>query len=437
VVEKRSATQTLVLTDTQDDMVSAIESSNSAFTTGATTPPMPASLAPGATLSVPVTFTPTTAEEYVGAVSVTTDVGPFAASLTGYGEASTPKLRVDPGAVRFGGIAIGSSSAANVVLTNEGVGPLTFTTITAPAAPFVLLGAPAPGQTLASGASLIVGVTFAPPVGGTFASTLTISTSANSVGVYLSGTAAIPASLSLMPTDLDYGTVAVGSSTPLSFLLTNGGGVPLTITKAKPPSEGTFIATTSLPEGTDRPPMSTITETVLFQPKSTGAFEDTWVIGSSAGSGTKTVTLHGLAGDGKGLSATYFDGSTLSSATTVQRIDPTVDFDWQSNAPAPGISVPAFSVRWTGSVEPVYSENYTFETISDQGVRLWVNGVALIDDWTSHPKTTDMGTIALVAGQKYDIVIEYYNQTGTADMTLKWSSPSTPLEVIPSVFLFP
>ena len=43
----------------------------------------------------------------------------------------------------------------------------------------------------------------------------------------------------------------------------------------------------------------------------------------------------------------------------------------------PPLTADTFSARWTGQIEAPYSGTYTFYTVSDDGVRLWVNGVQL------------------------------------------------------------
>jgi len=53
------------------------------------------------------------------------------------------------------------------------------------------------------------------------------------------------------------------------------------------------------------------------------------------------------------------------------RIDPCIDFDWGEGTPDQSIGKDTYSVRWTGKVEPRYSETYTFYTVTDDGVRLW------------------------------------------------------------------
>ena len=92
--------------------------------------------------------------------------------------------------------------------------------------------------------------------------------------------------------------------------------------------------------------------------------------------GTYTIAAP-PGGTGSGLTGTYFTGSNFSG-TSVTRGDGTVDFDWGQGSPFSGISVDNFSVRWTGQVQAQFSEIYTFTTLSDDGVRLWVGGQLLV-----------------------------------------------------------
>lgn len=70
-------------------------------------------------------------------------------------------------------------------------------------------------------------------------------------------------------------------------------------------------------------------------------------------------------------------------------------------------------------------------------MRLWVSGQLLVGNWTDHPATENSGTIALTAGQRYDVRMEYYDNQGVATARLLWSSPSTMKAVIPAASLFP
>ena len=136
-----------------------------------------------------------------------------------------------------------------------------------------------------------------------------------------------------------------------------------------------------------------------------------------------------------GLKGEYFGSPNLTGLRAV-RIDPTVDFDWTGGSPDPSLGSVQFSVRWTGQVVPQFSELYTFCTMSDDGVRLWVNSQPVVDNWTDHAPTENCGTIALVGGQSSSIRMEYYQAPGAAVARLLWSSASQPKQVIPQNRLY-
>src|SRR5439155_1112541 len=132
---------------------------------------------------------------------------------------------------------------------------------------------------------------------------------------------------------------------------------------------------------------------------------------------------------GNGLTATYFDNDDLTGKS-ISRVDPTVNFDWGAGspngaiaadtfsarwtgqiqstdrrvhfnwgtaAPMSGIGADTYSVRWTGQVMAQKTEEYTFYTQSDDGVRVWVNGQKLIDNWSVHAPAENSGKIKLEA----------------------------------------
>jgi hypothetical protein len=141
-------------------------------------------------------------------------------------------------------------------------------------------------------------------------------------------------------------------------------------------------------------------------------------------------------GTGTGLSATYYNNSNFTG-TSFARVDPAVNFFWGAGAPAPSIGADTFSVRWTGQVQPQFTQTYTFYTQSDDGVRLWVNGRRLVNNWTNHSSTENSGTIALTAGVRYDIRLDFFENAGWAEARLSWSSASTPKAVVPATSLYP
>jgi hypothetical protein len=162
-----------------------------------------------------------------------------------------------------------------------------------------------------------------------------------------------------------------------------------------------------------------------------------WILN---GSGVPSIAnwlqlVAGGGGGGTGLNGEYYDAMNFTQRK-LTRTDATVNFDWASGSPDPSIGADTFSVRWTGQVQPQFSETYTFYTRTDDGVRLWVNGSLLIDKWIDQGPTEWTGTIALTGGTKYNIQMEYYENGGGAVAQLSWSSPSQPKQIIPQSRLF-
>ncbi|MHC5056995.1 MAG: C25 family cysteine peptidase [Planctomycetota bacterium] len=146
-----------------------------------------------------------------------------------------------------------------------------------------------------------------------------------------------------------------------------------------------------------------------------------------------------LPPSGDGLVGEYYDNIDLTGSATLTRTDSQVDFDWGTGSPDAAIPSDAFSVRWTGHVLAQYDETYTFyvATGDDEGARLTVDGVSLVDDWASPAAGEHSGTIALSAGERYSVTLEYFEDSGPADVQLSWSSStSTPKAVVPQAQLF-
>jgi YVTN family beta-propeller protein len=126
-----------------------------------------------------------------------------------------------------------------------------------------------------------------------------------------------------------------------------------------------------------------------------------------------------------GLRAEYFAGMVPGAGAPVAVRNEAVDFDWAWGTPA-GVNVGAdqFSVRWTGSVTALASGTHVFETLSDDGVRLWIDGRLVIDNWTVHPPVVDMAApVTFQAGRRYTIRLEYYENRGGATIRLRWRTP--------------
>jgi uncharacterized repeat protein (TIGR03806 family) len=160
---------------------------------------------------------------------------------------------------------------------------------------------------------------------------------------------------------------------------------------------------------------------------------------TDSGASSATFINASSIGGGTGLLAMYYSNQnlTFNGQPSLTRTDAVVNFNWGSGAPDPTVSADHFTVRWTGSVQPQFGETYTFYTLTDDGVRLWVNGQLLIDHWANQGPTEWSGTISLAAQQRYNIEMDYFENTGGAQASLSWSSPSTAKGIIPVTQLYP
>lgn len=147
--------------------------------------------------------------------------------------------------------------------------------------------------------------------------------------------------------------------------------------------------------------------------------------------------LKGLAiGTGNGLKGDYFSGSNFDSLK-YSKTDRTIDFDWATGSPDQTIfGTDSFSVRWTGQIQPVYSEEYTFYLTADDAAKLTINGNVLIDNLNSTGLNTQSGTMTLVSGQKYDITVEYSEKDENASCHLEWESASQMRQTVPKLQLY-
>jgi glucose/arabinose dehydrogenase len=154
-------------------------------------------------------------------------------------------------------------------------------------------------------------------------------------------------------------------------------------------------------------------------------------------SANTTYTATYTATTGGGLTGEYFDNVDFTNLR-LTRTDATVNFNFGSGSPDPLVGPDTFSVRWTGTITPQFSEAYTIYTTSDDGIRVSINGALLIDNFTDHGPTENSGvTAVLTAGQAYPIQIDFFENGGGATATLSWSSASQPKQIVPQSRLAP
>jgi hypothetical protein len=152
--------------------------------------------------------------------------------------------------------------------------------------------------------------------------------------------------------------------------------------------------------------------------------------------------INAVIGNGTGLLGNYYNNYTdpsqpLPGTPTNSELDPLINFNWNGGSPIAGVGGDNWAAEWKGQVQAETSSTYTFSTYSDDGVRVWVNGQEIINDWTYHAPTWDSGTITLTGGQKYSIVIDYFQGGGGSLLQLDWSAPGMPFQLVPTTQLYP
>jgi outer membrane protein assembly factor BamB len=255
----------------------------------------PVTLTKGQTLSVPVSYTPSTWGASTGSLTFSTDAGSTAMDL--HGQGTQPGLGATPTSLDFGQVRTGAVKELGVNILNTGTTAETITGVTAPTGSFTANNLPASGTSLAAGASLTIPLTYTPTTGTdtglSESSQLTVTSDQGSVSVPLSGTALTgKPELTLDPAVLDFHTVPVGQSVTLSFQVANTGTVPLTITKAKAPA-GVFHTDNQLAEGQVIPPGDSLQQTVTFTPADAYPATSAYQITGDDGDAAKSVTLNG------------------------------------------------------------------------------------------------------------------------------------------------
>ncbi len=114
----------------------------------------------------------------------------------------------------------------------------------------------------------------------------------------------------------------------------------------------------------------------------------------------------------------YFNNQTLSGTPVIVRNDPNINFNWGSGSPDTSIPNDRFSVRWERTVD-FATANYLFYAFSDDGVRVFLDDVLIIDEWRGASNRVFFAVRALGAGQ-HRLRVEYYEETGNAYVGFSW-----------------
>ncbi|WP_435523177.1 PA14 domain-containing protein [Chryseobacterium indoltheticum] len=124
----------------------------------------------------------------------------------------------------------------------------------------------------------------------------------------------------------------------------------------------------------------------------------------------------------KGLKGNYFSNSDLKGNPAFEKQDEQLNFKWTLYSPNPEKLQPDnYSIRWTGKLEAPNSGKYQLGLRGNDGFRLFLNGKLLIDNWEKLSYSTKTVEVDLNEGQRSDIVIEFHENRGEANIELIWN----------------
>lgn len=131
------------------------------------------------------------------------------------------------------------------------------------------------------------------------------------------------------------------------------------------------------------------------------------------------------SGQPGGLTATIYTGRDFTERVH-QRVDKQIDFEWSSGAtPDPAVGLTEnYCIRWEGKILPPVSGQYTLSTVTDDGVRLWLDGKLIIDDWKAGKTLQNKATVELTGGKPLAIRMDYFQDKSKAKAQLLWVSPA-------------
>ncbi len=203
------------------------------------------------------------------------------------------------------------------------------------------------------------------------------------------------------------------------------GPAPVTVLSAAMSADGRTVTLTTTPSS---PGIYTL---------ALGGLTDRATTANAIASGSRIAFSYSNVTSGTGLTAQYFNNRDFVGTPVLTRIDPVVNFDYGLGSPDPLVNVDNFSVRWTGRIQPRYSETYTFFARSDDGTRLFIDGQPVIANWFDQAPTERSGSITLDSSRTYEITLEYYENGFGAEVQFSWQSPSQPKQIVPQTSLYP
>jgi hypothetical protein len=135
------------------------------------------------------------------------------------------------------------------------------------------------------------------------------------------------------------------------------------------------------------------------------------VVGQPPSTATPTPAITSWRGE-------YYNNRDLSGAPILIRNDSAIDFNWGTGSPAGTIAVDSFSARWTRTLD-FPTGTYRFYVKSDDGVRVWLDNVLIIDQWHEAANAAYASERTMIAGP-HILQVAYYENRGNAAIQFWW-----------------
>ncbi|MGH9285821.1 MAG: PA14 domain-containing protein, partial [Acidimicrobiales bacterium] len=155
-----------------------------------------------------------------------------------------------------------------------------------------------------------------------------------------------------------------------------------------------------------------------------------------------SYAYNSLSARGSGLTGSYYNdlnaNRAFDEAPSVVRPDPQLRFDWGLSSPSPAVRADGFLARWSGSLQVPTTGSYYFGATGDDGVRVWVGNLAVVDRWFGQAATPDpvyADAPAHLSAGPVPVTVEYYENTGAASLALWWQPPGAGPSPVPAAAL--
>ena len=346
-----SSTQTVTINNTGTSNLTFSQAAVSGAGFTVTGPTFPLTLSAGQSSSFILQFAPTVTGTATGTVSLDSNASNSPTSVALKGNGVKHQLSITPSSVSFGNVTVGAANTQSITLTNSGTANLNITQGSITGTGFGMSGLVFPFS-LVPGQSSTLNAQFAPTAPGSAVGNISISSNAhNSPTVAsLAGNGTQPA-LSLSPTSVSFGNVAVGGNATGSLTLTDTGNAALVLTAANISGVGYSLTGLSLPWTLG--PGQSGTLTVQFSPSTCGTASGSLSLLSNAPGSPLLVPL-----SGSGVS----QSSVLSVSPT------SLDFGTVLTG---GISTQNLTLSNTGT------SSYTISQIAASGSGFSASGLSL------------------------------------------------------------